>query len=240
MAITQSLLTAQMDTANLTTYTTASVSPSPNQLVLIAILTHVNTGVDTFISTVTGAGMTWQQVAQIAADNAGGGRGTINLWRAMEASPGSGTLSLTASGACISCGWSVRQFDGVDTSGTFGSGAIAESNTNRANTGATGSVTLADFDSANALYGTVNHTANEAIGNGAGFAELDDLGTADGSAFQTQWMQSASQVAVDWTFTTTTVPWGAIAVEIKAAAAPPPVSARESRGRIMTSRGTAW
>src|SRR5688572_22748466 len=67
--ITHTLLTAGNNTANQKVYTTGSISPAANTLILVAVLGHrARTGVSEPIGappspTVSGAGMTWTEVS---------------------------------------------------------------------------------------------------------------------------------------------------------------------------------
>lgn len=121
MAVTPTHLTTGSSTTNTTSYTTASITPTANQLVLIAVMPTVTSGT-TPTMTVSGTGLTWVQ-----ENTSTPGFRTMVVFRAMGASPTAGALTITAAASVTSCLWSVVQFDGIDTTGTNGSGAIAQS-----------------------------------------------------------------------------------------------------------------
>src|SRR6266496_3037338 len=115
-----------------TTRTTASITPTGNRLILIAINAYVSAGsVNPPAPTVTGNGITYTQVdSNRDFDTAGTDRSTLFVFRGMAASPSAGTILIDFGTFSVnSVTWAVAQSDAnVDTSGTNGSGAIAGNN----------------------------------------------------------------------------------------------------------------
>ena len=118
------------------------------------------------------------------------------------------------------CAWQIDEFDGVDTSGTNGSGAVVQSDSgNGGGNGTSITLTLAAFGDAtnNAAYIGVFHGSNEATTPEAGYIELGDHQTAEdntlGAAFKIGEDLSPSE---SWA---TSAPRAGGALEIKAAAA---------------------
>src|SRR5687768_9580037 len=121
MPVTATTLTQGSNTTNTSAgYTTASISPGANQLILAWVITTVASG-DSMQPVLTGNGLTWTHVDAAPAT----GARRIWLLRAMGSSPTAGTVSIGTGGVASSgCLWIIAAFDGVDTSGTAGSGAI--------------------------------------------------------------------------------------------------------------------
>ena len=197
-----------------TSYTTASISPIANQLILLAVQSEGNGNTNT--PTITGAGMTWTQVAQ----NANSTQGMITLFRALSASPGAGVLTIDfAGGNQYNCMWTVDQFQGIDVSGVNGANAIIQSAlaslTSVPNsTGIT--VTLGAFSNINnATYGVVVPKAVGSFTEGGSFTRLSNFQVGGDGAMGTEWANN-NQTSVNWTWSSTETPVRAIAIEIKA------------------------
>ena len=107
-------------TAASTTVTSPSFSTSTgNELLLAFITTDYLTGTNTTVTNVTGGGLTWVMVVR-----SNGQSGDSEIWRAFATLPITGaTVTATLSQSVISS-ITVRSFQGVNTTGTNGSGAI--------------------------------------------------------------------------------------------------------------------
>jgi len=181
---------------------------------------------------VSGNGLTWVKVGSVNYDASGTtDRATLFLFRSMGASPSSGAITIdwTTSVTLANAAWSLDEFDGVDTSGTNGSGAVIQPTTNSTTAATSLIVTLPGaFGDAvnNAAYGCFSHQNAEVTTPGSGFAELADVNTASGGkslCLETEW-RLGQDLTVDASWVTSNRP-GGIAVEIKAAVAdvvPPP------------------
>src|SRR6266498_873641 len=79
-----------------TTRTTASVSPTGNRLILIAINAYVSAGsAQPTITSVVGNGITYTLVRSQDVDTSGTDRTTLFVYRGMAASPSAGTIAIT-------------------------------------------------------------------------------------------------------------------------------------------------
>lgn len=203
-------------------YTTASLTPVANRLYMLSVHGRISTGsVQPVCSSVTGAGLTWVQANFSDTDTSGTDRQSVYTFRAMGTGS-AGALTITFSGQTLqrAC-WSLDEFDGCDTSGTNGSGAIVQTaKTNDAGSGSTSvTVTLAAFADAvnNAAYGVFGHQVQEAITHGSGFTELSDQAPLGVLALQTEW-RLGQDTSVDASWATGARSSGH-AFELKAAAA---------------------
>ena len=213
MAISGAHLTSGGDATDASSYATASISPGANRLVLAVIETSKLAGTAPLPS-LAGNSLTWVEIANVLTV---GNSHRLTLFRALGAAPSAGAVTITAT-AATGCAWSVAEFDGIDTSGTNGSGAIVQSVTGSGSSTAL-LATLAGFADAvnNAAYGGFGWALNAATATpGSGFTELGE-GGADIDRAQSEW-KLGEDTSVDATLTISST-WAAIAVEIKAAAA---------------------
>lgn len=231
MAIVGSNLT-QGGTTAATSGTTASVSPSSNNLLLLSVCSRVAGGTPNQ-PTITGNGVTWVLVN--SADTGGTNHKKLFVFRGMAVSPSSGTVVIDYAGQTQSgINWTVDQFSGTDTTGTNGSGAIVQSTTNVDTTGlsTTFTVTLAAFSNAsNATFGAVEmDTYVATVSPGSGFTQLG-TNNAEGSTnlgIFTEWT-SANDTTVDITDGAASSFTG-VAIEIKA-------PTTTSRSHLLASTG---
>lgn len=120
---------------------TSSITPSANALILVCASSVGGLGTD--LTGITGCGLTWVKINMAQ----GGGLGQTNacIYRALGPSPTTGALTLTYNAPQNGTVVSVYQFTGVPTSGTNGSGAIAQSAVAVGTAAANPSVNLAAF-----------------------------------------------------------------------------------------------
>lgn len=211
-AITNASLTSGSDIVDASSFTTASITPTANRLIIVVVANRDAT-TPTPVPTISGNNLTYVEIANVAFVT----RRRITMFRAMGASPTTGVITIDMGGDTQeNCRWSVYEFDGVDTTGTNGSGAVVQSATNSANA-ASLTVTLAAFGStdngATAGFGKGNtqDTVNE-----TGWTEIHDV-TSEGASIETQWrVDNDTTASASWTTASGT---GGIAIEIKAAAA---------------------
>ncbi len=206
--ITENTLTSANEGSAATVFTTASIAPAANQLVLLIVMAQ-RIGGDPSIPTVAGNGLTWVQIGTqlIASTN----DGRITLFRAMGAAPSSGTVVITYSEEQNNATWIISEFDNVSTTGLNGSGAIVQAVDEVSSVTTTPSITLAAFEnSANATFGATSNLSQGAYTPGTGFAEIADLDSA--LACQTQWRDD-NDTSVTWTGNS--LAHGMIAVEIR-------------------------
>lgn len=203
-----------------TTFTTASITPTGNRLVLAFVYSASAGSPDQ--PTLSGNGITWVSVATLMnADH----DVRVSLYRGMVASPSAGAVTITHTGTMLQCLWSINEFDGVDTGGTNGSAAVVQSATGENTASTSLSVTLAAFgDAGNATFGgfgVVKSGAAEVQSPGTGFTELGDFQLDDdglGWSVQTEW-RADNDTTVDQSSASSHIRRQGIAAEIKAAAA---------------------
>lgn len=215
MAVTQTALTTQQEGSSSTTLTTSSISPSANTLIIVAFSLYATSPAAT--PTVSGNGLTWVQV-----DNVVDGALRNVVFRAMGASPSSGAVTVSYSGTTGFAGaiCHISQFNGVDTSGTNGSGAVRQFAHNTGTGGVSSlTVTLAAFgSSANATFGTFDTNIGDSWTPGSGFTEIyDNAGGFPFTSSATEWRNDNS-TSVSMTKSSGSGDIVGIALEIVAAA----------------------
>ncbi len=211
MDISRAALTDDFSATDGTVFTTASITPSANKLILLYISGRPSGSTPTAI--VTGNGLTWVLV---------NGEDTSvrysALYRAMGASPSSGAVTITFSLEMRNATWEISEFDFVDTSGTNGSGAIVQSVRDTASAATSITPTLAAFADAtnNATYmGATHRDHNNAMTPEAGFTELSDNSTGEQHVGAAQWRIGEDvSPTYSWSGSAGAV---AVACEIKAA-----------------------
>lgn len=218
MAVSAALLTGASSTTDGSSFVTASITPSANKLILVAVVNSKATTPDT--PTISGNGLIWVQIATRLVDD-GAAVKRVTLFRSMGVAPIAEAITIDfILQTQTSCLWSVVEFDGVDTGGTSGSAAIVQSATAATTVTATSlTVTLAAFSSVdNATYGVFGLNIAQDQTPGTGFTELHDLtvGTPGGGCFA-EWRVD-NDTTVDQSSASATRRAG-VAVEIKAAAA---------------------
>jgi len=113
--VAEETVTGSTSTGNVTL---TSWTPGANELVLVAVAVRDETAEPV---TVSGNGLTFVEIHNV--DNAQGQNG-IYLFRAMGASPSTGSITVTITGNASPAFAAATRFSGVDTSGTDGSGAV--------------------------------------------------------------------------------------------------------------------
>lgn len=226
MAIAVTGLTSGSNNAAVTTYTTASVTPTANRLQLLAVANAWSGSARTpgAITSVTGNGLTWVYVGSAGVGFSSGSTylGQISLYRAMGASPTTGAITITLPASGASCAWSLVEVDGVDTTGTSGSGAVVQSASNQNNTtGSTLTVTLGSaFGSAsNGTYACFSAGDGGGVARTftpeAGWTETHDTGVA--FSYVTSMWRADNDTTASTTASSTATSLGGIVIEIKAA-----------------------
>jgi hypothetical protein len=188
-------------------YTTASIAPGANRLVLLWVNDR-GTGTPT-VSSVVGNGLNWVQVNTVTF----GSNGRLTLYRAMGAAPTAGTVTISFSAAINRACWSIVEYDGVNTSGTDGSGAVVQSVTGTAaSTSLT--VTLAAFANANNVAtGGFSTIINSTYTAGTGFGIYGSAVQATNLSIATEGLPT-NDTTVDISVAASTTIAG-IAVEVR-------------------------
>jgi len=211
-AVTAAHLTDGGQETGGTSYQTPSITPSANKLVLASIWT--DDSVNSCMPTLAGNGLTWVRINSQIVDH-----GEITLFRAMGASPSSGVVTISCgSGNNTSWGWSIDEFSNIDTSGTNGSGAIVQNNTNGARGVSSLTVTLgsAFSSSQNATYGAFGSEDTYTFNAGSGFTMLGQEVYGTDSVVMSEW-RNDNDTTVNVSCTSCAADIVGVAVEIKAA-----------------------
>jgi hypothetical protein len=189
MAITAANLKTLASQTDATSYTIASFTLTANRLALLAMSIDKASTPDEPSSIGGTLTATWVKVATVLSNSIATPLRRLSVYRTMVASDQTGTVVVDF-GANTQIGFtgSVDEFAGVDTSGTNGSGAVVQSNTNVTDSNTALTVSLAAFANAsNASYGAFARPSNTAITNGL-TTELADLGHASpNDRLETQW-----------------------------------------------------
>jgi adhesin/invasin len=219
-AIVHTLLTQGFNTTNGNVYTTAAIAPAPNALITVAVLGHRAYGANA-PPVLTGGGMTsWDVVGTVVFDPVSGGLKRLTIYRAMSAAPGSGPLTITFESSVSNTQWIVSQWEGVETSGVNGSGAIVQAAADAADDVDALAVVLAPFAAdGNVAYGAFGAATNvAAMTPGAAFTLIAQQPSNEGTTgdLLTEW--AVGQATVDATWSNLRV--GALGVEIRATTGP--------------------
>jgi len=177
-AITCTVLTSNISDTDATSYTTSSITPTSNSLILATFTSRVGAATPNN-PTATGNGLTWVTVDNELYDNTGSQK-KLTVLRAMGSTPSTGTITFDLAGQTqTGASWSISECSGTDSTGTNGSGAIVQVvSTNNGLGGATASsltVTLGTFSNVeNATWGSFGFggVSKNPI-NGSGFTLLD-------------------------------------------------------------------
>jgi hypothetical protein len=208
------------NSADASSYSFPSITASNNRLYVAFVSTSSASGGTAPAATgVSGAGLTFTQIGTPGGVLYSGTLRRIQAWRALVAS-GATTGSIAISLDATSTGMDavLLEFDGVNTSGTNGSGAIVQSATNNA-TGATAlTVTLAAFgSSSNRPVAFFNHRESEATTEKPGYTELDDgVHAAPVAGAECEWHATTADTtpSASWA---TAIAVGGFALEVRAA-----------------------
>lgn len=222
MAITQSKLTSGSTTGG-ASWTTASVTLAANKLQILSV--HFDVFGGGTLGTVSVSGFT--EIGHVDFSSIASPGNRLVLLRRLSGSSSTGTLSITTSGGSSekAAAWDLQEFDGIDTSGTNGSGAIVQYATN--NTDGSGSpnamtVTLAALGDAsnNAVYVAFGSAETGSLSPGSGYSELTDVNDGAGQdvTLESQY-KNPGTTTPNVSGASGFVDQGGIAIEIKAAAA---------------------
>src|SRR5262245_43527874 len=106
-------------TANLTQYSTSSISPGVGRLVLAFVMNSGQVGQTAAVPTVLGNGLTWVLADTTVILTAPDRR--LSVFRAMGTTPIPGVVTFGFGGVQqLGCAWTIVEYDDVDTSGSNG------------------------------------------------------------------------------------------------------------------------
>jgi hypothetical protein len=235
MAIGATLLTSNYDNANATSYTTASISPAANSLLLMWVYDAITTPIVPK-GVPTGLSLTWEEIGTRTQNNS---EKRLSLFIAQcGGSPGSGTVTITETDmgggtSAIGCAWSVIQVTGHDTTypvrqPVFPVGTIA------ANTSYAVNFPQGAADSNSRCFAAVGAAVSGGITERASWTELsDNSGATPTVSFAAQWRSDAFEATASGSYGSATDVLLA-AVEIAEASAPDPVDAATIADRAFT------
>ena len=122
------------NTGGSTSFTTASITPPSNQLVIVTVAQNLAGGDGSPVPTpsVSGCNMTWQLIGTRL--NSTDDQQRISIFRGMAANPTTGALTIQTTFSSTSCFWSVDSFRPTAKNGSNGSGAVVQYGTASADT----------------------------------------------------------------------------------------------------------
>lgn len=225
-------LTTDATTTGATSYATASITPTASRL-LIATVGASIASAPVPTPTVSGNGLTWELVEN--TDNTGSEIRSLFVFRALSgASPSAGAVTFNFGSTMSGCVWNVTEYDNYDTSGTNGSGAIAQS---FGRVLSSSNSVAENFDTAvtasSQTHGAVQYAAQENATAGSGWTLLgtDFVGApSNGFAAVTSTTTAQNTVSISWT---TNGARYVVGVEILAAGGTPPTTVQPTE--ISTS-----
>lgn len=180
--ITQNLLLAEADPVDRTVYTTSSISPGANKLILCLVSTTDN-GLNEpiLVNSITGTGLTWVKITQVQLDTIAAPRMSMAVFGALGPSPSPGSLTITLDRESALTQWIIVEFDNVDTGGADGADAVVQFANNVADSGTSIAATLAAFGNENnATVGCFTSSGNPPTWTpGSGFAEIAEATGSD-------------------------------------------------------------
>jgi hypothetical protein len=181
--------TSGNDTTDNTVYSTASITPTANTLLIAGFRAGA------VPTSITGAGTSW-----VAINNRMSSTINLAMYAGVATSPSSQALTITYSGTQNECCWSILE---VNKTVTTTAEALASIIQNAGNDGSpltslTATLTNSFQHPNNITIGIIGTTINGNITVGSGFTELGESDGAGGS-IQSQWFQG-QDLTVDWTF----------------------------------------
>ena len=206
-------LTSGTDTNNNSVYTTSSIAPAADNVILAFVLS-TNTGFGAAgVPSASGNGLTWDRV-----DTGTAGQFRLTCFRAMRigAAPASGTVRFEfrdGGGALQNqdlCAWSIFEYGNVDLSGTNGSGAVAVHPQAAATAATTLTAPLPLAGQTNVQVGGIILALQLAQGAhpvtpGVGFAEIHELSPNQGILGKSATLQTQDRTggppSIDWSWT---------------------------------------
>ncbi len=207
-------------------YSFPSIAASNNRLYVVFLNTAIGSGTAPAATSVSGAGLTFTEIGATGGLlYSGAGARRIQAWRALSsAGAGTGPIAITLGGTSIGMDAVLLEFNGMETSGTNGSAAIAQSATSSVTSATSLAVTLAAFgDFSNRPVAFFSHRIAEETAAEPGYNELDDAShSAPATGAQCEWHATATETTPSATWLTASA-GGGFAIEVRiAGSAPPP------------------
>jgi uncharacterized protein YjiK len=209
-----------------TTYSFPSFQALDDHLYVVFLNTAIGSGTAPAATSVTGAGLTFTEIGAAGGlTYSGAGVRRVQAWRALSSGGAqSGQITISLNGTSIGMDAVLLEFSGMDTSGTNGEGAIAQSATIKGVGVTSLTVPLAAFaHGSNRPVAFFSHRVNELTTPEAGYTELDDAGhaTPAHSSF-CEWDAATAETSPSASWGTAADAVG-FAIEVRIAnSAPPP------------------
>jgi hypothetical protein len=227
MAVSGTLLTSNFDNVDAVSFTTASVSPAANSLLIVGEFLAAATTAGTANITDSSGLLTW--TTQI--HDLDGGRSAGIHTAQCGASPGSFTITVNQTGGDAThtgCGHAVVQVTGHDSGTPVVQTKLVggDGSTNTAGVEVTGTLTTDPSGRPNnRVFCFWQTRLNETITPRANWTELsENLGTAPNSTYETQWRNDGTNEATyGATWATGVIRYIGLAIEIAAAGGDAPV-----------------
>lgn len=219
MAVTCTNLVQNQDGTDDADSVVASATYTAGRLYLLTLCSRAD-AVQPTISSIgvpASSGMVWTIIGAANDFDASGSRRTMFLYRAMPTSTQTGGFTITWGATQTAKTWNVDEIDGMDTSGTQGSGAIVQQVPGSASGATSLSITLAAFSSTNnATYGAFGNAGEGALSAGTGFTRFGNQQLAGEAGLATEF-RADNDTSVDMSGSLMDI--GGIAIEIKQAVA---------------------
>ncbi len=204
-----------------TSYAFPSITASNNLLYVVFVNSAIGSGGTAPAATsVGGAGLAFTEIGAPGLLYSGGaGVRRLQAWRALVGSGATtGSITISLNGTSIGLDAVLLEIGGVDTSGTNGSGAIAQSATAQVTNGTSLGVTLGAFASPdNRPVAFFSHRLDEATNSEPSYLELDEgIHRAPLTGTTCEWNAVTAETtpSASWA---TAVDAGGFALEIRAA-----------------------
>lgn len=214
MAIAATVLASGTSTTDGTSFTTASISPAADSLLLVFTSSSISTGTAPTV-TPSGLGLTFTNQAE-----QGWGSPTSPVRRLVAftaqcgGSPGSGAISFSMSASSTDCAWVVIEITGHDTTTPVAQAVTAFSDSTSGNTGSITLASPANADSRPFSWWGVRDNVNATPDSG--WTELADIvGSSPSMGYDAQWKSDGFDTSAGATFDLAQR-WGGIAIEIAA------------------------
>lgn len=195
-------------------WSTTSISPTGNALILVTVTVATNGGYDPLPDSVTGNGITYALVDSNVWDGTSGSRRVTLLYRGMAASPSTGAITVAwGSQTSLRGSMVVDEITGA-TTGNNGADAIVQSvDGNNGDSGSSLSLTLGSFSSANnGTYGVFGEWNTLTPTAGSGFTIIGGVvGTNETSVSE---FKSTNDTSVDISYGSATN-IGGVAIEVE-------------------------
>lgn len=230
MALAASNLTSTWDNVDRTSYSTASISPAANSLLIVYVFVSAASVAGSGV--VAGLGLTWNLVNS----RLDGGRSQAVHWAQCGASPGSGALTLTWTGGdatSTGLGWFVIQVTGHNTAAPIVQFKLAGGD-GSSSAAPSGTLTNAIGAAGNRVMSFVSHRISEVTNPRASWTELGDHnGTVPATGIECQWRNDGTNETTFSATYATSARYIFHAIEIAIASA-----ATGGRPKVWT--GSAW